>query len=130
MRPLVTYPRVVNVVVDFLTGEGFNAAARLPPTWKPTDSPVIIVASDGTPQNRVAHPVAITPTVRLTAWSDSPTESHDLAMLAAGHMDAHDGSQFTARLDGGGIEAVDPDHGNAQLFAVTLRVRVRSEAPS
>lgn len=126
MRPLVTFPRVESVVVDFLVGEGFNAAARLPHDWTVRSPAIVVVASDGVPQNGVMTPVAIAPLVRLTAWSDSPTESHDLAMLCVGHMEAHDGSMFTARYDNGGVAAVDPDHGDAQLFSVTLRVRIRS----
>lgn len=125
-RPLVTYPRVESIVVDFLVGHGVNAAARLPRDWTVRSNPIVVVASDGVPQNGALTPVAIVPVVRLIGWSNSPTEAHDMVMLSVGQMEAHDGSLFTARFDGGGIAAVDPEHGNAQLFSATLRVRVRS----
>lgn len=125
-RALVTFPRVENLVVDFLVSEDFDAAARLPENWTTASAPVVVVSVDPTPAQDIAAPVAITPTVRLVAWSESPTDSHDLVMAAAGLMEAHDGHQFTARLNTGPLQAIDPDHGNAALCAVTLKVRVRS----
>lgn len=129
-RTLVTYPRVVNVAVDFLTdalaGETVEARGDLPEDWVLIDDPVIVASTDVTPELFLQGPIAIAPTLRLVAWSNGPTKSHDLVMLAAGHMEAHNGELFTARLYTGPSEARDPDHGNAHLCAVTLRCRVRS----
>lgn len=124
-RPTVTYPRAQNVVVDFLLDEGVSAAARLPRSWTKASSPIVVVGVDGT-WSQALSPVALVPTVRLVAWSDSPTRSHDLVMGAAGLMEAHDGELFTARLTSTPIDAVDPEHADAELCAVTLRCRIRS----
>ena len=127
-RPLVTYPSAVNATVDVLRAVGVNARGSLPADWTTSSTPVITVHLDGGGWLQGLTPIAVVPTVRLVAWSGSPTVSHDLVMLAAGHLEAHDGAQLFARILNGPIEAVDPDHGDARLCAVTLRVRVRSMA--
>src|SRR5690606_32991640 len=99
-----------------------SVRADLPSNWTPASTPCIVVSVDGTQQ--VDSPVSITSVVRLVAWSDSPTEANDLAMLAAGHMET--ATEFTARIATGPVAASDPSHGNARLCAVTLRTRIRS----
>ena len=126
-KPLVTYARVENVLVDFLepllAGEA-TVGAVLPAAWTPASDPHVSVTVDGTPIDD--HPVSISPTVRLVAWSPSPTDSHDLVMLARAHVLAHVGDEFDAVPLTGPQPATDEEHGNAALCAVTCRVRVRS----
>ena len=126
-KPLVTYPRVENVLVDFLeplmAGEA-TVGAVLPGGWTPQSDPHLSVTVDGTPIDE--HPVVIAPTVRLVGWSASPTEAHDLVMLAHGLLLAHVGAEFDAVPLTGPQPVTDEEHGNAALCAVTCRVRVRS----
>lgn len=127
MKPVATYPRVENVIVDFLepllAGDA-TVGAVLPTDWTRAADPHVSVVVDGTPIDD--HPVSISPTVRLVAWSNSPTESHDLVMLAHAYVLAHVGDEFDAVPLTGPQPATDDEHGNAALCAVTCRVRVRS----
>lgn len=124
-RPLVTYPPAVNATVDVLRGAGVEARGSLPASWTTAATPTVTVHLDGTP-NQAMTPAAITPTIRLVGWSGSPTVSHGLVMSAVGILEAHDGTRLTARLLNGPMDATDPDHGDAELCAVTMRCRVRS----
>lgn len=128
-RPLVTFPRADVLVIDYLDDLLVEpVSAKLPPNWTGGSPTVLTVSIDGTPI--VDPPFTISPTIRLVAWAAGPTDAHELVMLAAGHLEAHDGELFTARLLNGPIPATDPDHEDAALCAATLRVRVRSQPAS
>lgn len=126
-RPNVTYPRADSAVIAALTtaftAQAVTVGSKLPPTWTPASNPHVQVLVDGTPN--VQHPVAISPTVRLVAWAASPTLAWSWVMKAHGHVLAHE-STFVALPLTGPFPAVDPDHANAELCSVTVRVRVRS----
>lgn len=145
-RPAVTFPRVVAVVIDFLTAaimvladddgviltdddgasltDALSVGYGLPTSWTRKSDPHIQVGLDGTFVG--LHPVAQTATIRLVGWSQSPTLSEHLVQLASGLMYNHVGPEFSARPLTGPLPVTDPDHANAALCAMTFSVRVRS----
>lgn len=133
-KPLVTYPDAERVAVDLLTAElddpaDVTVGINLPAAWTPTDPVHVQVTWDGTPTDD--HPVRMIATVRITVWADSPTEAKRVAMLAKGHL-----CGYTTGITGlvnvmpltGPLPVRDPDHDNAALCMVTVRMVIASQA--
>lgn len=124
--PLVTYPDVEHLVVDLLDAalDDCTVGVGVPDDWTPADGPHLQVACDGTVDE---HPISQRHTVRLTAWSSSPTEAKALMHLAHGHLLASSGRDGLSTVSPltGLLPAFDDDH-RAELASCTVRVRVRS----
>jgi hypothetical protein len=122
-----TYPDVERATVDFLTGKlgGATVGTRLPPDWTKQSTNHLMVRCDGTPT--ITYPITARPTVRLVAWSGSPTEAKALAMLAQGVYCAHPGDSEISGVQAltGLLPGYDPDH-EAELASVTCRAVIRS----
>lgn len=130
-KPAVTYPDPERAVVDRLTawlaaeGESVTVAVGVPDTWTPASLPHLSVAWDGTPLHR--HPVAEMPTIRVTAWSASPTTAKRLAHLALGLLCAHTGDATIGAVTRlAGPQPARDEATRAELAWFTVRVTVRS----
>ena len=125
MKLLRTYPDVERLVVDNLTAqiEGFTVGVGAPSDWTTASDPHVQVNLDAT---ATAHPISATSTVRLTAWSDSPTTAKQIVQECAALLLHDPGDGIVSVRPGAGlITAHDDDH-DAELASVTLLVRTRS----
>ena len=128
-RPSVTYPDPERATVDLLTPllDGATVGVNLPDDWTPASDPHVRVAWDGTP--RLNHPVSIGATVRLVAYAGTKTEAKRLAMEAFGHACGYGGGDpdlVSVHPLTGPLPATDPDHYDAEICSVTVRVTVPS----
>lgn len=125
MKILRTYPDVERLIVDTLTDrlDGCTVGVGPPASWTTAEDPHLQVNLDAT---ATVHPITATSTVRLTAWSASPTTSKALAQEAAAQLlhDPGDGL-VNVRPGAGLLPAHDDDH-DAELASVTVLVRTRS----
>lgn len=125
-RPLVTFPDAERLVVDHLTPLlTADVGVAVPKDWKPTSTPHVQVAWDGTPQ--VDRFIAQHPTIRLTARAATPTAAKALAQQASAHAIAGPWPAGITNVTPltGPFPARDPQT-KAELASVTLRVTVRS----
>lgn len=125
MKLLRTYPDVERLVVDNLTAqvEGFTVGVGAPSDWTTASDTHVQVNLDAT---AAVHPITATSTVRLTAWSDSPTRAKQVVQECAALMLHTPGDGIVNVRPGAGlITAHDEDH-DAELASLTLLVRTRS----
>ena len=126
MKVLRTYPDVERLVVDHLGSqvEGFTVAVGGPPDdWTTASDPHVQVNLDAT---ATVHPISATSTVRLTAWSASPTTSKRIVQECQALMLYEPGDGIVHTRPGAGlITAHDDDH-DAELASLTVLVRTRS----
>lgn len=130
-KPAVTFPDVELLVVDYLDANlaaptsGVTIGRKLPPGWTTAGPDHLQILSDGTPT--LNHPVTASTTIRLLAWSSSPTDAKALTRIAQGVLCAHPGGDgvVNVRALTGEQPGFDPEH-QAALAASTCRVTVRS----
>jgi hypothetical protein len=126
-KVLVTYPDPERLVRDYLDSVIADATVGIgvPSTWTKASGNHLQVATDGMFMD--SYPVGGEATMRLTAWSASPTQAKELVQRAQGYLLAHPGT--------GGIVSTRPlvgllpardEQTNAELATVTVRVTVRS----
>ena len=124
----VTFPDAERLCIDVLVSAlapyapTTTVGATLPSSWTPSHPPHITVQSDGAA--RVQHPVAVWPTVRLTAWAKAPTDAKRIVNAAMGAL-VHFADFLVVPLTDV-LSARDSDHGDAELASITCRVTVRS----
>lgn len=131
MKPIVTYPDVERVTVDLLAlivyphEPTVTVGIGVPADWTPAEPDHLQVTCDGTPA--MDHPVAVHSTVRIVAWSATPTRAKELANLALGLLLAHGGAEPIAAITPltGMLPARDTAT-RAELASFTVRVTVRS----
>ena len=128
--PLAVPPDAEHVVIDYLTpalaarGQDVTCGVDIPTTWTTTTKPHVQVALDGTPE--VIYPILGRATLRVTAWSSSPTTAKALVALAHGLLLSHPGSLEVGSIRPltGTLPTRDPVSG-AHLASVTVRVNLR-----
>lgn len=126
-RPAVTYNDPERAVVDILSDlVDTPVGVTLPADWTPRSGPFLTVAWDGTP--RMQHPISMSATVRVVAWSASKTEAKTIALDAMGRLCAHvDAGPIVHMVPlVGPMPATDPDHDYAELCMFTVRAVTRS----
>lgn len=131
MKPRVMVPdieRLVRALLEQLMdeqGEDVTVAVGVPEAWKPSDTPHLQIAWDGTPTSEM--PVVVRGTVRIIARARSTSEAKRLAALAEGLLVAHGGGAGITGIHAlaGVLPARDPDT-QAELASVSLRVTVRT----
>lgn len=128
-KPLVTYHDPERATVDLLAAamSGVTVGVNLPEDWTPKSTPHIQVAWNGTPT--VRHPISMAAVIRLIAYAGTKTDAKRLAMEAQGRACAYSSDQtdIVSILPlTGPLPASDPDHHDAEICAVTVRVTVAS----
>ena len=138
MKPRVMFPdperRIVDYLASALSSETVTVGSILPTNWGVGSVPHILVVCDGTPRER--WPVAAWPTVRLVAHVapqpgqlvGSSSEAKRLALLAQGLLLSRPSDAEISTITGlaGLLTVSDPEHDNAALASVSVRVELRS----
>lgn len=126
--PAVTYPDPERVVRDYLDTVIADATigVGVPSSWTKASGNHLQVATDGMFLGRT-HPVYGEATIRLVAWSASPTQAKELAQRAQGLLLAHPGTgDITRTRPLTGLLPARDEQTNAELASVTVRVTLRS----
>lgn len=125
----VTYPDPERVVRDYLDSVIADATVGVgvPAGWtKTSPQPHVQVSTDGMFLTRT-HPVYGEATIRLVAWSSSPTTAKELVQRAQGLLLAHPGTGSIARTRPlVGVLPSRDEQTNAEIASVTVRVTLRS----
>lgn len=131
MKPAVTYPDAEHLVADFMVaaladvGEDATVKVGIPADWTPTSGDHLRIVSDGTPGG--TWPISAKTSVRMVAWSASPSGAKRLAALAQGLLLAHPGGDgiVSARFLSG-VLATRDDQTHADIAMTTSQVTLRS----
>lgn len=127
MKLTVTYPDAEHLVVDYLDplmGDQCTVGVGVPSDWKPTSTPHLEVALDGTPRHQ--HPMVMHHTIRLVAHAGDTTTAKRIATDAQGHLAAATSGGIATRVLTGCLPARDPQT-HHEIASNTTRVSVRSE---
>lgn len=127
-KTAVTYPDPERVVKDYLDPLIADATVGIgvPSSWTSASGEHLQVAADGSFLSGT-HPVYTEATVRLVAWSDSPTAAKELVQRAQGLLLAHPGTGSISRTRPlTGLVPARDDQTNAEIASVTVRVTLRS----
>jgi hypothetical protein len=117
---------VILMLETALAGRGKTVTVgnTLPTNWKPSSTPHVMVALDGTPS--VEYPILANASVRVTVWAVNPHTAKDLVNLCEGLLLSYMGDSKIAAIKSLTGALVTKDQNTlASLAFIAVRVTLR-----